>query len=185
MIIRSIGVFIVLTTVATAYPEFQKFSQTHSGRTVNCGMCHTSPEGPDGLSFGQIGKLDSLQMEQLKEARRALLPGTEFTNPILNPFGNKILKVMGVRLLLEARKDPAILYYYLKDAGDLDGDGVIDAQEILDGTDATNRYHGDPLTLFYTNIRLYYFEIVMILLATVAGMFGLSNFLLGFARLEK
>ncbi len=178
---RMIIALVFAVTALQAYPEFQKFSQTHSRRTVNCGMCHASPEGPDGLSFGQVGSLDSVQMDLLKEARRAQRPGMEVSNPILNPFGNKLVQVMGVRLLVDAKKDPAMLHYYLKDAGDMDGDGVTDAQEFLDGTNPNNRHHGDPLALLLTNVQHHFFEIVMILLATAAGMFGLSNLLLAFA----
>ncbi len=178
---RIIFILLLFVSVVHAYPEFQKFSQSHSGRTVNCGMCHSSPEGPDGLSFGQIGSLDSLQMERLKEARRAQRPGMDVDNPLLNPFGNKLVKTMGVRLLVEAKKDPAMIHFYLNDASDMDGDGISDAQEYLDGTNPNNRHHGDPLVLFSTNIRHHLFEIVMIVVATAAGMFGFSNLLLAFA----
>lgn len=180
--------FVILffcAATAFAYPEFQKFSQSHSKRTVNCGMCHVSPEGPDGLSFGQIGSLDSAQMEFLKDARRAMLPGVDVQNPILNLFGNKLVRTMGVRLLIEARKDPATIYFYMKDAGDLDGDGVSDAEEFLDGTNPVNPHHGDPVKLFLHNVRLYAFEIAMIFLATILGIFGLTNTLLGFASQPK
>lgn len=179
--VRMICLLAFAATMLQAYPEFQKFSQTHSGRTVNCGMCHASPEGPDGLSFGQVGSLDSVQMELLKDARRAQQPGMDVNNPVLNPFGNKLVRVMGVRLLVDAKKDPAMLHFYLKDAGDMDGDGVTDAQEFLDGTNPNNRYHGDPLALFLTNVQHHLFEIVMIFMATGAGMFGLSNLLMAFA----
>ncbi len=184
------GKFIILlmtlsTTTLLAYPEFQKFSSLHSRRTVNCGMCHASVDGPDGVGFGQIGSLDTMQMELLKEARRAQRPGMEVNNPILNPFGNKMVSAMGVRLLIDAKKDPAIIYFYMKDAGDLDGDGIIDAEEYLDGTNPNNKHHGDPWKLFFVNIVKNGFEIVMILLATIAGIYGLTNLLLSFAAPSK
>ena len=172
---------LLISSTMQAYPELQKFSQTHSRRTVNCAMCHVNSDGPDGLAFGQVGGLDSVQMEQLKEARRAQQPGMSVNSPILNAFGNKLVSTLGVRRLVEIKKDPASLYFYMKDAGDLDNDGIIDAEEYLDGTDPNNRHHGDPWKLFRNNLVTYLFEIVMILLATLSGIYGLTNILHSFA----
>ena len=42
---------LALAAPASAYPEFQKFTQQNSGRTTNCAMCHTHPDGPDGAAL--------------------------------------------------------------------------------------------------------------------------------------
>jgi hypothetical protein len=42
---------------ALAYPEFEVWIEKNSGRYVDCAMCHSHPEGPEGVKAGQIRSL--------------------------------------------------------------------------------------------------------------------------------
>ena len=169
---------------AHAYPEFQTFIESQGGRTVNCAVCHAHPDGPEGPKPGQIGSLKPEELEQLNRARAAFEPGMNLKNPILNDFGNHIINVVGKREFLLLRQNPAGLVKALGPDHDLDGDGVPDAEEFLAGTLPTDPMHGDPWTLFWTNLKRRAFHVVMIALATVLGLYGLNNLLRGFEHLS-
>ena len=42
---------------ALAYPEFEAYVEKVSGMPVNCSLCHTHPDGPEGLNRDEIGSL--------------------------------------------------------------------------------------------------------------------------------
>jgi hypothetical protein len=168
-----------------AYPEFQVYSQQVSGRGVNCAMCHVHPDGPDGLKPGQIGSLDSDGLNRLNEARRAFEPGRSVDSPVLNAFGNRIVEDLGRTEFIQLRREPAALVERLGDESDLDDDGIPDAREYVQGTDPLNPQHGDPWTLFRINLLRHRFHIFMLLLATVAGLYGLNNLLAWFAGVTE
>ena len=170
------------------YPEFQRFSQENSGRPINCAMCHTNSDGPEGAGRGQIGSLRPVELNMLNAARGAFAAGVPVQSPILNEFGNKIVYQLGKTKFLELRAHPEQLAEVYGFAGDLDGDGIPDAQEYLDGTHPLNRTHGSPWKLFLHNLSAYKLHVIMIVLATVAGFWGLSHLLHGLAvgsRSEK
>ncbi|MCS6886002.1 MAG: hypothetical protein RMM17_13955 [Acidobacteriota bacterium] len=162
-----------------AYPEFQKFSQMNSGRTVNCAMCHTHPDGPNGAAFGQIGSLNAEQIERLNQARAAFDPGRDVNSPILNAFGNHIIKTLGKTKFLEYRSRPKELATALGTSSDLDEDGVPDAREYLEGTHPLNKANGNPWLLFVHNFKRNKVHVVLIFLATVVTIYGLVNLLRG------
>lgn len=162
---------------AVAYPEFQRYSKATSGRTVNCAMCHTHSDGPDGLKPGQIGSLDQEALNGLGLARQAFEPGFAGKSPILNEFGNEVLKTVGKNKLTELKQKPELLADVLNKTSDLDGDGIPDFEEFKDGTHPLNSLDGHPWKLFKNNVRKNAFHIVMLLLATGFGLFGLSNLL--------
>ena len=164
---------------AHAYPEFQKFVQASSGRAVNCAMCHTSPDGPDGAGFGQIGSLTPDELGRLNRARAAFEPGQEVESPILNRFGNHVVRTIGKTRFLEMRSRPAELAAALGAASDLDGDGIPDSREYLDGTHPLKRTDGNPWLLFVNNLVRYRFHVVMIVIATALTIYGLANLLRG------
>jgi len=164
---------------ASAYPEFQKYSQTRSGRTVNCAMCHANPDGPDGAGAGQIGGLKPDELERLNKARAAFEPGQPVDSPILNAFGSHIIQSIGKTRFLEMRSHPEELALALGDGSDIDGDGVPDAQEYVEGTNPLDAANGNPWRLFVHNLSRYRFHVVMILAATVVTIFGLANILRG------
>lgn len=172
-----------LPGVAWAYPEFQGYVKEHSGRNVNCALCHSHPDGPEGLKPGQIGSFDAAAMERLGKARAAFEPGQEVHSPILNEFGNDIIRQLGKQRFLQLRQEPGKLAESLDQASDLDSDGIPDATEYLAGTLVTDATHGDPWTLFHINLRRYWFPILMSALATAAGLYGLNNFVRGFEAL--
>jgi len=165
---------------AFAYPEFQVYIEQQSGRNVNCAMCHTHPDGPEGLKPGQIGRLDAQQLEALNRARAAFDPGQDVENPILNEFGNAIIRQLGKTRFLALRIEPEELAPALDPAHDLDGDGISDATEMMQGTLPTDPFHGDPASLFWINAMRRWFDILMIGLATAAGLYGLNHLLRGY-----
>lgn len=164
---------------AQAHPQFQAFVDQHSGRKVNCAMCHAHPDGPEGLKPGQIGSLNTQQMDALNRARAAFEPGQEVKSPILNEFGNEMVRQLGKTRILELLQDPGALATALDPASDIDGDGVPDYEEYLAGTLPTDPHHGPPWRLFAINLRRNIFHIAMILLATAAGLYGLRHLLHG------
>jgi len=175
----------MVCSAAWPYPEFQTFIETQSGRNVNCAMCHAHGDGPEGLKPGQIGSLTPPQMEALGKARAAFEPGEEVDSPILNEFGNHIMQVLGKQQFLQIRQDPAKLVEALGTESDLDGDGIPDVREYLDGTLPTDPNHGDPWALFFINLKRNWFHVVMVGLATIAGLWGLQNLLHGFEVLQE
>jgi len=172
-------------TGAWAYPEFQIYSEDRSGRSVNCAMCHTHADGPEGLKHGQIGRLTPEELEQLGQARAAFEPGSDVESPVLNEFGNLILQQLGKREILLLRQDPGALADALGYESDLDGDGIPDAQEYLDGTHPLDPHHGDPWQLFKNNLVRYRFHVFMIVLATALGLYGLNNILHWLERVSR
>lgn len=174
-------VSIVSARAAAAYPEFQAFSQRNSGRQVNCAMCHANPDGPNGVKRGQIGALSAAELDRLAHARQAFQPGIAIDSPILNPFGNHIITTIGRTTFIGLRRHPAGLAQALGRTSDLDQDGIPDAQEFLDGTDPLDSQSGNPRALFTHNIVRFRGHIVMLLLATLAGLYGLNNLLRWFA----
>ena len=178
-----VAALILLGTVlpAGAYPEFQKFVVQTTGRPVNCALCHVNSDGPEGTAPGQIGHLNQAEMQRLGQARAALQPGQNVESPILNAFGNHIIRNLGKNKFVELKSAPAALADLLPPESDLDGDGIPDAQEFLTGTNPTNRHDGDPLLLFEHNFRSNLTGILLTLAATVAGMWGLKHLLRGFA----
>ncbi len=98
-------VLVVLLRPAGAYPEYQKFSQQRSGRSVDCAMCHLDADGPYGTKPGQVGGLSASELEVLTKARNANAAKTRVQSPILNAFGNEILDELGGQRIRELVKD--------------------------------------------------------------------------------
>lgn len=165
---------------AFAYPEFQKYLQQNSGRNVNCALCHAHPDGPEGLKPGQIGSLKPQDLDLLNRARAAFEPGQEVHSPILNGFGNDIIKRIGKSQFLQLRQDPGKLAEALGRESDLDGDSICDADEYLAGTLPLDPNHGDPARLLAANLRRNVLQILMVGLATVLGVYGLHEIVRGF-----
>ncbi|SRR5579885_1806657 len=170
---------------AFSFPPFQQFSEKHSGRTTNCSMCHMNDDGPTGNGHGQIGGLTKDQLEQLNKARAALQPGSEVDNPILNKFGNEIVRKLGMQKVLELSADPAKLPEALGNTTDLDDDGIPDAQEYLDGTDPLNKSHGDPAKLFFINLSRCKLQIALAVVAVFLLDYGLAHLLKGLSIAAK
>ena len=162
---------------AEAYPEFQRFVQARSGRAVNCAMCHVNPDGPNGAGFGQLGSLTPDQFDRLNRARAAFEPGQEVSSPILNAFGNHIIATIGKTRFLQIRSHPEELAAALGNESDLDGDGIPDAREYLEGTHPLKRVNGNPWLLFVNNLARYRFHVIMIVVATALTIYGLASLL--------
>lgn len=172
----------LLPTPASAYPEFQAFVKKSSGRSVDCSLCHANADGPDGVKPGQIGRLTPDELRRLNAARGAFKPGVEVDSPILNAFGNQVIKTLGKERFLQLRKNPAGLAEALGTASDLDGDGIPDAQEYLDGTDPLDVHNGVPWKLFVINVRSNRLHLLLLLLATASGMYAIRHLLRWFGR---
>lgn len=161
-----------------AYPEFEAWVEESSGRYVNCALCHTHADGPEGVKPGQIRSLTQQELEALNRARAAFEPGQEVDSPILNDFGDHIMEELGKRRFLEIRTtDPGELADALGYESDLDGDGIPDATEYREGTHPLNARHGAPWRLLAHNLAAHWFDVLMIALATVFGLYGLNHLL--------
>lgn len=171
-----LGAFVAASR-AGAHPEFQKYLAEHAPRHTDCAMCHRHPDGPEGPKPGQIGSLDPEEIERLQRARAAFEPGPHPENLLLNDFGNAIVTQLGKREVLKLRQDPGRLAEVLDPQSDLDADGVSDAKEYLAGTLPTDPQSGPPLGLFVNNLKRYRLDIALIVLATIAGIYGLSHLL--------
>lgn len=174
----TIACLLCLAPVAVAYPEFQTYAEKQSGRNVNCAMCHTHGNGPVGTEPGQVGGLTPEQMTKLLAARKAMEPGSEVDSPILNEFGNKIVKVVGRKKFLEMRSDPAKLADALGQS-DIDEDGISDGKEFAQGTDALNEHHGEPWSLFLQNLQKYAPHVGLAFLAILLLDYGFVHLLKG------
>lgn len=181
MRILSVAIAVLAASqVASAHHEFQTFVQARSGRPVNCALCHANADGPEGTGTGQIGALTEAQRERLNRARAAFEPSPVVDSPILNEFGNLLVARLGKRRILELRSKPELIAEELGYASDLDGDGIPDAQEYLDGTLPLSRHHGDPARLFWSALRTHAFQIGMLFAATAVTLYGLIAVLRGF-----
>jgi len=185
LLLTSMTAFLLNCALGFAHPEFQKFIQENSGSNVNCAMCHVHPDGPEGAARGQIGSLSEEEMNQLLLARGAFEPGRKINSPILNDFGNYMLQKLGKQAILEYRANPVQIAIALTDLSDLDGDGIPDAQEYLSGTHPLMKTHGSPILLFWNNVFLYRFHLIMMLLAAAFGIWGLNNLLRGVERIQQ
>lgn len=174
------GLLLGLPASLRGYPEFREFVVRNSGKPVNCALCHQHSDGPEGSAPGQIGSLAPGQLLRLQQARSAFDPGREVDNPILNAFGNRIIQRIGKRKFIELRLRPAELAGLLDPAGDLDRDGIPDVREFLEGTLPVNPNDGNPWLLFLHNARQNFATLCLTLLATAAGMYGLSHLLRAF-----
>jgi len=175
----------VESRTAMAYPEFQVYSQEQSGRVVNCSMCHTHPDGPEGLKPGQIGSLSPSELQDLNKARAAFEPGQDVHSPILNEFGERIVEELGKTKFLELRLKPEMLVTALDQEVDTDADGIGDVEEFVEGTLPVDSHHGDPWQLFWINAQRRWFHILMIVVATSLGLYGLNNLLRGFEAMNE
>ena len=167
-------------SAARAFPEYQRYIVKHSGRPVNCAFCHMHADGPQGTAPGQIGRLTPQQLEALGRSRAALEPGVDVDNPVLNAFGNHIVKSIGMRRFAELKLAPEQLAAALPPESDLDADGVRDAQEYQDGTHPLLRTDGRPWLLFRHNFQRNLAQIALTLAATILGLYGLRHLLEGF-----
>ncbi len=173
---------IVLATANTlqAYPELQKQIVKSSGRNVNCAMCHEHSDGPEGTAPGQIGHLTSAEQAELGRARAAFNPGGNVKSPILNAFGNHIINSLGKKQFLELKVTPAELADKLPQDSDLDKDGIPDAVELRTGTHPLIKSDGQPWLLFKANFAENFTQILLMLAATILGLWGLRHLLHGF-----
>jgi hypothetical protein len=166
------------TSSLFAYPEFEVWTEKVSGKYIDCAMCHTHPDGPEGVKPGQIRSLSREELDRLNEARLAFEPGIAVNSPVLNAFGNRIVEKLGRKKFLEIRaEDPGLLVAAYGMDSDLDGDGIPDAREYMEGTSPVDSRSGNPWSLFRTNLRRYWLDVLMTILATLAGLYGLNHIL--------
>ena len=170
---------------ALAYPQFQEYVEKKSHQPINCAMCHQNGNGPEGQSEGQIGGLSEEEIKRLNFARAAFEPGSKINSPILNKFGNKIVKALGRKKVLSLVREPDKLYEALPADSDIDEDGVSDRDEYIDGTDPTNEFHADPLKLFMINILRYKLHIILAAIAIFSINFGLGHLIKGVSLLTE
>lgn len=170
-----------LQTTANAYPQFQKLINKHTTRATNCAVCHANENGPNGDAPGQMGSLNKEELLELRKAKAAMLPGQHVNNPSLNAFGNQIIYTLGRTRVMEMVSDPEQLPLALGYKSDLDGDGIPDSAELLDGTNPLNKVSGDPWKLFCVNIKRNWAYELMAVIAALAVSYGISHVLRGLA----
>ncbi|MHB9025122.1 MAG: thrombospondin type 3 repeat-containing protein [Armatimonadota bacterium] len=178
------AILIMSAAHLAAFPEYQAFIKEHSGQPVNCAFCHTHSDGPDGMDRGQLGRLTPDELARVNQSRGALAPGPVIDNPILNDFGDQMVAAVGMQNVLDFKQTPAGLAAALGKHSDLDGDGIPDAREYLDGTNPLDRFHGQPGRLFVNNLWRYKERLVLASLLVGLLLFGLVNLLRG-ASLTK
>ncbi len=174
----------VLCPRAQAYSEYRDCIQKVSGRNVDCALCHAHPEGPEGLKPGQIGSLNAEEQARLNQARTAFNPGVEVQSPILNTFGNSIIRTVGKQKFLAMRQHPEQLSAALQADSDLDLDGIPDARELLEGTHPLLDAQGNPSLLLLHNLSRHGFQVGTAAVATGLILFGLANLRRYFALQE-
>lgn len=178
--------FIISANIgALAYPQFQDFAEKKSGNSVNCAMCHSNANGPAGSGHGQIDGLNEEELKKLDEARKAFKPGQVVDSPILNEFGNKIIEKLGREEVLKTVSEPEKLATALGKEMDTDKDGIPDSEEYLDGTDPTNKFHGNPWKLFMINFNNSKQHILLAFLAIMCLNWGLGHLIKGIAVLTE
>lgn len=160
-----------------AYPQFQEFVMKHSRRATNCSMCHANDNGPIGNAPGQMGSLNKEELAELAKERSAMLPGQNVNSPLLNKFGNHIIETIGRAKFLQIIANPAQLAPALGDKSDLDGDGIPDSVEFLEGTDPLSKYNGDPWRLFCINLQRNWADELLTVLAALSLTYGISHYL--------
>jgi hypothetical protein len=104
----------------------------------------------------------------------------EIDNPVLNHFGDDIIRQLGKTRFLQFRMEPENLAGALDPNSDLDGDGIPDVDEYTVGTHPLDPRHGDPWMLFLNNLRHRWFHVAMLLVATGLGLYGLNALLHAF-----
>jgi hypothetical protein len=174
-------VWLVPIAESWSYTEYQVHIAKTSKRNVNCAYCHAHSDGPEGTAYGQIGSLTPEQIRKLQEARSAFEPGRKVENPLLNPFGNYLIESLGKKKFLELRLTPGRLPEVLDPKSDLDRDGIVNVQEIRDGTHPLIASDGKPWLLFRHNFEANFGQIVLTIIGTLAGLYGLRHLLKGFA----
>ena len=170
---------------AAAYHEFQSWIDARNDRTVNCAFCHAHGDGPDGVKPGQIGALTPEQLTMLNEARQAFEPAPEVESPILNAFGNEIVRRLGRTQFIHLRQSPGDFPDAYGFDSDLDHDGIADAQEVLDATHPVNNQSGRPLALFLHNLRTSWGHVLMLVVATLFGLVGINSLLAWFTAVTR
>lgn len=163
---------------ACAYPEFYEYSRKVSGRAINCALCHSHSDGPEGNGAGQIGSLNKEEMERLMKARAAFEPNQKVDSPILNEFGDEIIHTLGKKKFLELKTHPQDFAKELGNAIDVDKDGIKDAEEFLDGTLPTNGENGHPLKLFFANLKKNIFHVIFAFLCVGLLFYGFAQWLM-------
>ena len=151
---------------AFAFNEFQTYIEQKSKKQLNCAYCHNHTNGPEGNEPGQLGSL-SEEQKQLTTYNQFLSTNKELVDsPILNEFGNYLVKKLGYDTIVKAQDDPNKIVEVLKES-DLDHDGINDSEEVLDGTLPNDPLDGNPFKLFVSNIKKKWIEIYFQIVALV------------------
>lgn len=162
---------------ALAFNEFQSFIELKSKKQLNCAYCHSHTNGPNGSETGQLGSL-SEDKKQLTAYNQFLNSNKELANsPILNEFGNYLVKNIDYEKITNAQNDPELLVNELKDS-DLDHDGISDAKELLDGTLPNDPLDGNLFKLFINNFKKKWIEIISqitVALLLIISLFKFRN----------
>ena len=173
--LRLLLVIILLVSTtgnSKAFNEFQIFMEEKAKKQLNCTYCHSHPNGPEGNEEGQLDSLTEDE-KKLTAYNQYLAGNTIFVNsPILNEFGNYLVKKLGYEEIVKAQNEPTKIIEGLKDS-DFDKDGIIDSTEITEGTLSNDPYDGSPLRLFVHNFKKNIPEILLQIISAVVFIFSI------------
>ena len=177
LIVPVIFCLLIGSSPVFAFNEFQTFIEQKSKKQLNCAYCHSHVNGPNGNETGQLGSL-SEDEKQLTAYNQFLQGNKELVNsPILNEFGNYLVKKLGYDTIVKAQDDPNKIVEGLKGT-DLDQDGINDSEEVLDGTLPNDPLDGSPLKLFINSLNKKWVEItfqITLILLLIVSLFKIKN----------
>ena len=157
---------------AFAFNEFQTFIEQKSKKQLNCAYCHNHTNGPEGNETGQLGSLTE-EEKKLTAYNQYLSSNKELADsPILNEFGNYLVKKVGYEGIINAQEDPNQIVEKLKES-DFDKDGITDSEEFLDGTLPNDFLDGNPFKLFINNLKKKWVEICFQIFSVLLLMISL------------
>jgi hypothetical protein len=147
---------------AHAFPPFERWISQKAGFQTDCAYCHVNPAGPSGHGVGQEGRLDERQKQHLHSA----------DSPILNSFGQHLLKTLSYDKVVSSVSDPGSLAVQMK-GYDLDGDGVSDGEEMEHGTLAYDPLSAPPALVWMERLKQNWSFVVTLAVSSLAGAAGL------------
>lgn len=156
------GMWLASFHSAIAFPQYADWISEKSGKPIDCAYCHVNAEGPQGGGPGQIGSLSDVQLAKLRTPE----------SPILNAFGQSLIKHLGYEGVAQGLTDPAGVAQKMK-AFDMDGDGISDGDEMLYGTLPSDSLSAPPQLVWQKRLEKHMPFVLLVGGCGVAGAIAL------------